>query len=90
MRVKIFAAVCLAWIVAVTSTTNVSATPLLPSEGVNAEQAKDKSVVEPRQSVSIWNQAAAWVWSKQRQFHRALTRELRELGGKDTVGWGLV
>jgi nickel/cobalt exporter len=36
------------------------------------------------------DQAAAWVWSKQREFHRALTRELRELCGKDGVGWALV
>ena len=38
----------------------------------------------------MWDQAAAWVWTKQREFHRTLTRELRELRSQEGIGWMLV
>jgi ABC-type nickel/cobalt efflux system permease component RcnA len=89
MRVSVFTAICLAWVLAVTFTGDLHAT-LLPGESINAEQATDKEHADSGQAVAFWDQAATWVWSKQREFHRALTRELRELGGKNAAGWGLV
>ena len=83
-------AICLAWMSAVTFLADLHATTVLPGEGVNAEQAANEARAASRQAVAVWDQAAVWVWSKQREFHRALTRELRELRGKDGVGWALV
>ncbi len=83
-------AICLAWMSAVTFSADLHATTMLPGEGANAEQAANEARVVSREAVAVWDQAAAWVLSKQREFHRALTRELRELRGKDGVGWALV
>ncbi len=83
-------AVLLAWLCAVAFSADLHATTVLPGEGVNAEQAADEARAVSRKAVAVWDQAAAWVWAKQREFHRALTRELRELRGKDGVGWALV
>ena len=90
MRVSWFMAICLVWMSAVTFSADLHATTLLPGEGVNAEQAADEARAVSGKPVAVWDQAAAWVWSKQREFHRALTRELRELRGRDGVGWALV
>ena len=90
MRVSWFLAICLAWMSAFEFSTDLHATTLLPGEGVNVEQTADEARAVSRKTVTIWNQTTAWVWLKQREFHRALTRELRELRGKDGVGWALV
>ncbi|MEW8584960.1 MAG: hypothetical protein AB2531_04285, partial [Candidatus Thiodiazotropha sp.] len=63
------------------------ATALLPGERTTTELSRDGNHADTERAVDVWDQAAAWVWSKQREFHRALTRELRELRGKDSVGW---
>lgn len=83
-------AVFLAWLCAVAFSADLYAITILPGEPIVAEQSTDDGHADTKQAVAIWDQAAAWVWSKQREFHRALTRELRELRGKDGVGWALV
>lgn len=90
MRVSSSMAVFLAWLGAVAFSAGLHATTLLPGEPIAAEQSTDDSHADTKQAVALWDQAAAWVWSKQREFHRALTRELRELRGTDGVGWALV
>jgi len=80
----------LAWLCAVAFSADLRATTLLPGEPIAAEQSMDDSHADTKPAVAIWDQAAAWVWSKQREFHRKLTRELRELRGKEGVGWALV
>ncbi len=82
--------ICLACMIAVTSSAGLHATTLLPGEQVATEQSADDTRAATGRAVAVWDQAAAWVWSKQREFHRALTRELRELRGTDGVGWALV
>ncbi len=66
------------------------ATTLLPGERPSTEQSTDHTGTKTKHVVTIWDQAAAWVWTKQRQLHRALTRELRKLRSKEGVGWTLV
>jgi ABC-type nickel/cobalt efflux system permease component RcnA len=66
------------------------ATTLLPGDSATTEQSAEDEYTNTKQAVGVWTRAAAWVWSKQREFHRALTRELRGLRGKDGVGWALV
>ena len=90
MRVSSSLAVFLAWLCAVAFSTDLHATTLLPGEPIAADRSTDDSQADTQRTVAIWDQAAAWVWSKQREFHRALTRELRELRGTDSVGWALV
>lgn len=66
------------------------ATTFLLGERPTTEQSGDDEYTNAKQGVAVWDQAAAWVWAKQREFHRALTRELRDLHGKVDVGWALV
>ncbi|MBV2119928.1 MAG: nickel/cobalt transporter [Candidatus Thiodiazotropha sp. (ex Ctena orbiculata)] len=66
------------------------ATSLLTSEPTTIEQSADLEQTKTNQVTTIWDEAAAWIWLKQREFHRKLTRELRKLRGKDGVGWALV
>jgi ABC-type nickel/cobalt efflux system permease component RcnA len=66
------------------------ATTLLPGESKAAGESTGKGYADAKRAPTLWDQAATWVWTKQRQFHRALTRELRELRGRDGVGWALV
>ena len=49
-----------------------------------------KAAEATSREINIWDRSAAWVWSKQREFHRALTREFRALRGNERVGWALV
>ena len=90
MRVTGSMAVVLAWLCAVAFPADLHATTMLPGEPIAAEQAADDGHADTERAVAIWDQAAAWVWSKQREYHSALTRELRELRGTDSVGWALV
>ncbi len=89
MRLSGSLVVFLAWLCAVLFSTDLHAT-MLPGEPIAAERSSDGNHADTERAVAIWDQAATWVWSKQRQFHRALTRELRDLRGKDGVGWALV
>jgi ABC-type nickel/cobalt efflux system permease component RcnA len=45
---------------------------------------------QPNRAATTVDRAVAWIWAKQREFHRALTRELRALRGQQGVGWALV
>jgi len=95
MRLKCFLTICLVWIGTLTFVSDLYATDLLLGNGAiseqsSADQPEDVGDAGSKDDVSVWDQAAAWVWAKQREFHRALTRELRELRGKDSVGWALV
>ncbi len=83
-------AVFFAWFCAVAFSADLHATTMLPGGPIAAEQSTEGSHADTRPAVAIWDRAAAWVWSKQREFHRALTREVRELRGSDGVGWALV
>jgi ABC-type nickel/cobalt efflux system permease component RcnA len=80
----------LTWMGTIASSAESHASPLLPGERTTTEQAADGEYTNTKQAAAIWDQAATWVWTKQREFHRALTSKLRELRGKDGVGWGLV
>ena len=90
MRVSFFSFIFLAWMGAIAFSAESLATTLLPGEQTTTEQSSDSNDAGSKQAVGIWDQTAAWVWTKQREFHRALTKELRELRGKDGVGWALV
>ncbi len=90
MRVSCSVAVFFAWLCAIAFSANLYATTLLPGEPIAAEHSKDGGRADTKSAVAIWDQAAAWVWAKQREFHRSLTRELRAMRGKDGVGWALV
>ena len=91
MRVnRWFVAICLAWIGAVMFSAELSATTRLQGEHASAEQTANEARAVSRQGDKAWYQAAAWLWSKHHEFHHALTRELRELRGKDVVGWALI
>ncbi len=83
-------AVFLAWLCVVAFSADLYATTMLPGEPTVVERSADGNHADTEQAVSIWDQAASWVWSKHHEFHLALTRELRELRGKDGVGWALV
>ncbi|MBT3022223.1 MAG: nickel/cobalt transporter [Candidatus Thiodiazotropha sp. (ex Lucina aurantia)] len=82
--------IVLAWMGAIAFSAESHATTLLPGERATTEQSRDGNHASTERAVGIWELAAAWVWAKQREFHRALTRELRELRGKEGVGWALV
>ncbi len=90
MRVSLFLFVFIIWMGAIVFSAEMHATRLLPSEWTDTEQSSEGSHADAKRAVAIWDQAAAWVWSKQREFHRVLTRELRDLRGADDVGWALV
>lgn len=75
---------------AVAFASGLNATTWLPGQPGTLQQATDDSQADGRPEVASWDRAAAWVWSKQREFHRGLTQELRELRGADGVGWALV
>ena len=83
-------AICLACMSAVTFSANLHSTTMLSGEDVNAEQIATEANTVSRQGEAVWYQAASWLWSKHHEIHRALTRELRELRGKDVVRWALV
>jgi ABC-type nickel/cobalt efflux system permease component RcnA len=70
--------------------TDLYAARSLPGAPVAAEQSTVDSGSDTQHAVSVWDRAAAWIWTKQREFHRALTRELRELRGQEGIGWALV
>ncbi|MDJ0891448.1 MAG: nickel/cobalt transporter [Gammaproteobacteria bacterium] len=90
MRVSLSLFIFLTWMGAIVFSAELHATTLLPGERPDTEQSSEGNHVDARRAVAIWDQAAAWVWSKQREFHRKLTRELRQLRGKHGVGWALV
>ncbi len=90
MRLSGSLVVFLAWLCAVSFSTDLHATTMLPGEPIAAERSTDGNHADTERAVAIWDQAATWVWSKQREFHRTLTQELRDLRGKDGVGWALV
>jgi len=66
------------------------ATTALSGEQATTKQSAGDEYVDAKQAVTVWDQAATWVWSKHHEFHLALTRELGDLRGKDGVGWALV
>lgn len=82
--------VLFACLLATTLATNLHATTSLPGTPVATGQTESDSQTGPGGNVALWDRAVAWVWSKQREFHRALTRELRKLRGQERVGWALV
>ncbi len=90
MRLSGSLVVFLAWLCAVAFSSGLHATTMLPGAPIAAERSTDGNHADTERAVAIWDQAATWVWSKQREFHRALTQELRDLRGKDGVGWALV
>lgn len=90
MQVRCIAFIFLAWIGAISLPCALYAAVPLPGERAATEPAVEVNQASKKHDVSLWDQAAAWVWSKQREFHRALTRELQKLRGKDDVGWALV
>ncbi|PUB75216.1 MAG: high frequency lysogenization protein HflD [gamma proteobacterium symbiont of Ctena orbiculata] len=90
MRVSSSIAVFLSWLCAVAYSADLHATTMLQGESIATEQSTNSGYADTKQAVSIWGQAVSWVWSKQSKFHRALTREIRDLHGKDGVGWALV
>jgi ABC-type nickel/cobalt efflux system permease component RcnA len=83
-------AVLLLWLVLIAFSGGLQANPILPGEPVATEQATAGARTDNQPAVSLWDQVAAWVWLKQREFHRALTRELRKLRGQEATGWALV
>jgi ABC-type nickel/cobalt efflux system permease component RcnA len=89
MRISGSLAVFLVWLSVVTFSADLYATGSLPGAPTAAEQSTDDSQ-SPNRAVAIWDRAAAWVWAKQREFHRALTQELRKLRGQEGIGWALV
>ena len=90
MRMSCSLVVGLAWLCAMALAPTVGAQALLPGEQIVSAQSADAAGTNRQRAVGVWDQAAAWVWTKQREFHRALTRELRELRGSDDLGWTLV
>ena len=90
MRVSCSILVLLACLCGFAIPADLYATTMLPGESVATQQPTDERYADTKQTPGFWDQAAAWVWTKQREFHRALTRELRKLRGKDGVGWTLV
>jgi ABC-type nickel/cobalt efflux system permease component RcnA len=90
MRVSGGLAVFLAWLGVFAFSLELSAASMPPGEPIAAEQSADGGHVDTGQAATVWNQAAAWVWIKQREYHRALTRELGNLRGKQGIGWALV
>lgn len=90
MRVNRGIVIFLAWLCGVALSPNLHATTLLPGEANATSESADVSHSATNRSVAIWDRAVAWVWSKQREFHRALTREFRKLRSTPGVGWSLV
>jgi ABC-type nickel/cobalt efflux system permease component RcnA len=90
MRVSCSILVLFAWLGIFAIPADSYATTMLPGESVAHDRSPDNRQADAKQSPTLWDRAATWVWTKQREFHRALTRELRELRGKDGVGWALV
>lgn len=72
MRVSCVTFIFLAWMGATTLSAELHATTMLPGEPITAQQAVDDGHADTERTVAIWDQAAAWVWSKQREFHRAV------------------
>lgn len=85
MRLTTLSAICLIGICAL-AFPFVSQAITVPS----GEPALTEHPAAAVQNVATWDRAAAWVWTKQREFHRSLTRELRAMRGKDQIGWALV
>ena len=90
MRLTSLMTICLVLIGVFAFTSNLSATDLLLGGSATTQQSSNGGNTNPVQEVSTWDRAAAWIWAKQREFHRALTQELRELRGKEGLGWTLV
>ena len=83
-------AVFLAWVSVITFAPDLQASTILPGAPIAAEPPVVESGTDAKREVAVWDRAAAWVWSKQREFHRALTRELRNLRSQEGIGWALV
>jgi len=83
MRISRFVLILLAWMGAANLSTESHATVSFPGEQVGYE-------LPMEQGITILDQTVAWVWTKQREFHRGLTEELRALRGQEGVGWMLV
>lgn len=90
MRVSYDVAVFLAWLCAVAFSGDLHATTMLHSDPIAAVRSSSDGHADTSQTSSIWDQAATWIWEKQREFLAQLTTELRSLHGKDDVGWALV
>ena len=92
MKCRLF--VVLAWLCALAFPPALLAQTLLPGEPLAAAQSTNETgneaSADTKPAVALWDHAAAWVLTKQREFHRALTRELRELRGTEGLGWALV
>jgi ABC-type nickel/cobalt efflux system permease component RcnA len=63
-------------------TTSWCAASVLPGAQDEAVQSQDKP--------GVFDQTVAWIWTKQREFHRRLTKELGELKEKDGSALWLV
>ena len=90
MRVSRAVVILLAWMSTAMLSPDSHATSLLLGEQSTVETTRDDERTDTQQAVAVWDQFATWIWSKQREFHRALTRELRVLSSEDGVGWALV
>lgn len=90
MRIKCFLAIFLIITNVIAFSSTSLANNILAGERSDTALSTDDEAIRITQTGSVWKQATAWVWFKQRAFHRALTRELRNLRGKDGVGWALV
>ncbi|MGD2119690.1 MAG: nickel/cobalt transporter [Chromatiales bacterium] len=70
--------------------TGLQAATVLPGEQPATAGSARKDQSTQLQQPSGWSLAVAWVWSQQREFHRALTKALRELHDHTSTGWALV
>lgn len=90
MRVSSYMAFILACLCAVSFSSDIHGTTMLPVESVAAGQSGGEGHVVTGQELAIWDQVALWIWAMQNEFLVQLTQEFESLRGKDGVGLVLV
>ena len=90
MRSTTFCVICLIGIFALALPFVSQAMTASSGESALTEHSAAEKPAAAVQDVAVWDRAAAWIRTKQREFHRSLTRELRTMRGEDDVGWALV
>lgn len=90
MRLGWILAICLVWMSTATFAADSHETAMTANEALHAKHSADEISAVSRSQGGLWDRALARVWATHDQLHRALAQALRDLKGKDDIGWGLV
>ena len=90
MRLGSILAICLVWMSTATFAADSHDTAMTASETLHTEHSADETSAVSGSHGGLRDGTLALVLAAHDQLHRALAQAMRDLRGKDGIGWGLV